>query len=76
MQGSLSRRALDETSRRPSFTYGQRRPIVRLELAAAGISVDMPGDRIEGIDDEPDMYREDPHAQTVRAIVRRAVAGN
>jgi hypothetical protein len=58
------------------LSYGQRRAIMRLGLAAAGISTDIPGDRIEGIDDEPEMRRQDPHAQTVRAIVRRAVAGN
>jgi hypothetical protein len=56
------------------LSYGQRRAIMRLGLAAAGISTDIPGDPIEGIDDEPEMHLQDLHAQTVRAIVRRAVA--
>jgi hypothetical protein len=57
------------------LSYGQRRAIMRLGLTAAGISTDIPGERIEGIDDQPDMARPDPHEQTVRAIARRAAAG-
>jgi WD40 repeat protein len=55
------------------LSYGQRRAIMRLGLEATGISTDSPGERIEGIDDEPDLHREDPHAQTVRAVLEQAV---
>lgn len=51
------------------LSYGQRRTIVRLGLSAACVSTDIPGERIEGIDDEPYLSQQDPHIQTVRAVI-------